>query len=109
MKTSRKMTQILCRGLEKELLQLVEQADLVVLDGRVIKHRDKKRENLYFYEGAMVGSNKTYVNITRYTSTLELLSVKVRCERYKYLNNGIKEIVDSIIENNDCVVNLDIV
>lgn len=103
------MTRILTRGLEKELLQLVEQADIAVLDGRVVKHRDKNKENLYFYEGAMVGSNKTYVNITRYTSTLELLSVKVRCEKYKYLNNGIKEIVDSIIENNDCVVNLDIV
>lgn len=98
------------KGIKEELLQLIEYSDLVVLDGKVVKNRNKKKENLYFYEGAKIlDNNRMYVNITRYTTTLEIISVKIKCRKDHYVTNSINTLVDSIINKGDYVVNLNVV
>lgn len=98
------------KGINEELLQLIEYSDLVVLDGKVAKNRHKKKENLYFYEGAKIlDNNKMYMNITRYTTTLEIISVKIKCRKDYYINNDINTLVGNIISKGDYVVNLNVV
>lgn len=95
------------KGIKEEILNLLEVSDLAVLDGEVIKSKEKKKPNLYFYEGERILENDNmYINISRYTLSLEIISIKIRCKREYYIANKIAALINSIIEKNDYVIDL---
>lgn len=95
------------KGIKEEILNLLEVSDLAVLDGEVIKSKEKKKPNLYFYEGERILENDNmYINISRYTLSLEIISIKIRCKREYYIANKIAPLINSIIEKNDYVIDL---
>ena len=94
------------KGIKEGLLVLIENADLVVIDKVVVKSRDK---NPYIYEGSRIcNDDKMYINIIRY-NTSEIISVKIKCQKEYYIENNIVTLVNSIIANNDYLVNLTVV
>lgn len=95
------------KGIKEGLLVLIENADLVVIDKVVVKSRDK---NPYIYEGSRIcDDDKMYINISRYNISSEIISVKIKCQKRYYIENDIATLINSIITNNDYVVNLTIV